>query len=67
MKIGTFIKQHVYNDRGQHIYRYGLVVQVITRKKIKVVWFPNHFFPRKTALYEDIIKMELIEIISEVL
>lgn len=67
MKVGTFIKQHIYNDRGDHVYRYGLVIEIVTRKEIRVVWLPNQFFSRKKALYEDIIKMELIEIISEVL
>jgi len=66
MRIGTFIKQHAYNDRGNNIYRYGIVIELITRKEIKVVWLPNSFFPRQQALYKSIIKMELIEIISEV-
>ena len=66
MRVGNFIKQHKYNDRGKGIYRYGIVTQILSRKEIKVVWFPNVFFPRHTTLYHSIIKMELIEIISEV-
>jgi len=66
VQVGHLIKQSLYTNRGTIVYRYGLVVEILPRKKIKVLWFPNHARPREKALYEEIIKMELIEIISEI-
>jgi len=66
VRVGHLIKQHLYNDRGQSVWRYGLVLEIVSRIKIRVLWFPNHVKPRKKDLYEEIIKMELIEIISEI-
>jgi len=48
------------------MYRYGIVLEILSRIKIRVLWFPNHTRPRKKDLYEEVIKMELIEIISEI-
>jgi hypothetical protein len=66
VQVGHLIKQSLYTDRGTRVYRYGLVLEILPRKKIKVLWFPNHARSEQKGLYEEIIKMELIEIISEI-
>ena len=66
MKVGNLIKQYLYNNRGQGIHRFGIVIKIISRKKIKVFWFIDHASSRRKTPYEETIKMELIEVISEI-
>ena len=66
MKVGNLIKQYLYNNRGQGVHRFGIVIKIISRKKINVLWFADYNATRKKTPYEEIIKMELIEVISEV-
>ncbi len=89
MKIGTYIRQAKYTNKGKIVYRYGIVLEVIKSnpKKLNVFWHSsysdmilsnyeymsfgemvsNKYIPfSKPKPYMEEIKMELIEIISEV-
>ena len=66
MRIGHLIKQHLCDDHGRTVSRHGVVLRLLPRNRIRVLWFPNNVRPREKHLYEEIIKMELIEIISEI-
>ena len=66
MRNGALIKQIVYTDRGDPIYRYGIVIKVVSRKKAKVFWFAAEVPPyHKKTIGIEIIKLELIEILSD--
>jgi hypothetical protein len=72
VKIGTYIRHFLYRNRGKAIYRYGIVLKCGSKcsaRSIKVLWHPTSlregYHKRKQSAYIEIIKMELIEIISE--
>ena len=77
MKVGNYIKQTIYRDlrigpqgweqSAQHVYKYGIVLEIVSRREIIVIWLAtngsNHM---KKIPYTEKIKMEMIEIISEI-
>jgi len=77
MKIGNYIKQTIYRDLrigpqgwkqgSSHVYKYGIVLEIVSRREIIVIWLAtnsaNHM---KKIPYTEKIKMEMIEIISEI-
>jgi len=65
MKVGTYIRHFLYRIKGKAIYRYGLVVHNEPQKRIKVLWHPLLNHKKQQSSYIEIIKMEMIEIISE--
>jgi len=66
MKPGTYIKQSLYIYKGSTIFRYGLIITAIIGSYpilAEVLWSPHN---KNKSCYIETIKLELIEIISEV-
>lgn len=69
MKIGSYVRHHLYRDRGEIIYRYGIVLNIIYRPippLASVFWniTPSELYINNNSRYE-IIKMQVLELISE--
>jgi hypothetical protein len=72
VKTGTYIRHFLYRNRGKAIYRYGIVLKYESGRpvgSIEVLWYPilinKEYRKNQQSTYVEIIKMELIEIISE--
>ena len=67
MKIGTYIQQHLYSNRGAPVYRYGIVLKVISTRppKAEVLFFPTDDYSWEKGVYILTIKLELISVLSE--
>tara|TARA_R100001082_G_scaffold70072_1_gene39874 strand:+ start:2093 stop:2293 length:201 start_codon:yes stop_codon:yes gene_type:complete len=66
MKPGTYIKHFLYTYKGTAIFRYGIVITATLGKQpiiAEVLWSPHS---NNKICYVEAIKLELIEIISEV-
>ena len=65
MKIGSYIRHFIYRDRGEKIYRYGIIIEVHNYPPptlANVFWHPSFLVKRS---YCEKIKIHLIELISE--
>ena len=67
LSAGTYIRQKIYLNRGVSVWRYGFIINIVGKypTRAKVVWFPNKEQYAKKIPYIEIIKLELIEILSE--
>jgi len=69
MKIGSYIRHFLYKDRGEHIYRYGVIIEIINTPRppfANIFWHtvPSEFYFINQSRYEKI-KMQLLELVSE--
>ncbi len=69
MKVGSYVKHFLYRNRGEKIYRYGIVLEIINIPRpplANIFWHtvPNNFYINKDFKYEKI-KIQLLELISE--
>tara|TARA_R110000824_G_scaffold52976_1_gene146962 strand:+ start:6202 stop:6405 length:204 start_codon:yes stop_codon:yes gene_type:complete len=65
MKIGSYIRHFIYRNRGEKIYRYGIIIEVVEYPPptlANVFWNP---LKQHQPQYCEIIKINLIELISE--
>jgi len=65
MQIGSYIRHFVYRNRGERIYRYGLVIEVIEYPPpmiVDVFWHPMKDYQKS---YYEKIKIDLLELVSE--
>jgi hypothetical protein len=65
MQIGSYIKHYIYRNRGKKIYRYGIIIEIIKRplpQLANVFWCPLKDYRNP---YCEIIKINLLELISE--
>jgi len=67
LPTGTYIRQKIYLDRGISIWRYGFIIRIIDKHppRADVIWFPKGEQSLKKRPYMEIIKLELIEVLSE--
>jgi len=69
MEIGSYIRHFLYRDRGEHVYRYGIIIDKIELPHpplANIFWHvvPNSFYIKNNSRYE-IIKIHLLELVSE--
>jgi hypothetical protein len=65
MQIGSYIRHFVYRNRGERIYRYGIVIEVIEYPLptlVDVFWHPMIYHHNS---YCEKIKIDLLELVSE--
>ena len=65
MQIGSYIRHFVYRNRGERIYRYGIVIEVIQFPApimVDVFWHPLKIYQKP---YCEKIKINLLELVSE--
>jgi len=65
MEIGSYIRHFVYKNRGEKIYRYGVVIQIIEYPPpmmVDVFWHPLKYYQKP---YCEKIKISLLELVSE--
>jgi len=67
VKIGTYIQQALHSHKGRSVYRYGIVLKIISQRppQAEVLFFPTDDHSLKKGLYILIIKLELISVLSE--
>jgi len=69
MKTGSYIRHFLYRNRGECIYRYGVVLETINIPHpplANIFWhtIPGEFYIKNNSRYE-IIKIHLLELVSE--
>ena len=65
MRIGSYIRYFLYRDKGEKIYRYGIVINIYKKPLpilANIFLHPTQHF---TCPSTKIIKMHLLELISE--
>ena len=69
MQIGSYIRHFLYRYKGEKIYRYGIVINVINYPPptlAAVFWQPTRDYIWKSASpYCEKIKIHRLELISE--
>jgi len=68
VKIGSYIRHFLYKNRGERIYRYGIVIEVIRHpppKNAKIFWHPTIHYPFYKKSYLELIKIKYLEMVSE--
>ena len=65
MKLGSYIRHVVYRKKGERIYRYGIVVDIIDYPPptlVDVYWQPIKYYQKP---YYEKIKINMLELVSE--
>jgi len=68
VKVGSYIRHYLYKNRGERIYRYGIIVEILCYSPPKfanVLWQPTPHYILYKDLYIESIKINLLEVISE--
>ena len=65
MQLGSYIRHVIYKNRGENIYRYGIVIEVIKQpppELANVFWHPIKKYRNP---YYETIKINLLELVYE--
>jgi hypothetical protein len=65
MRLGSYIRHVIYRKKGENIYRYGVVVEIIKYPPptlVDVYWQPIKYY--QSPYYEKI-KINMLELVSE--
>ena len=68
MKVGTYIRHYLYKNRGERIYRYGIVIKIVyysPSKFANVLWHASPHYTLHKSPYLETIKINLLEVVSE--
>ena len=68
MKVGSYIRHFLYKNRGERIYRYGIIIEIVYHPPSKfanVLWHssPRYTFYKNSHI--ETIKINLLEVVSE--
>jgi len=67
MQVGMYVRHMLYRNRGEHVYRYGIIVEFMCTdvpKVANVFWQPTPSYTLQTNPYFQVIKVYLLEPIS---
>jgi hypothetical protein len=65
MQIGSYIRHFVYRNKGERIYRYGIIIEIIEYPPpilVDVLW---HAAKNYQNPYYEKIKINLLELVSK--
>jgi len=68
VKIGSYIRHYLYKNRGERIYRYGIIIKIVhysPPKFANVIWQPTPYYSLYKSPYLETIKINLLEVVSE--
>lgn len=65
MKLGSYIRSFIYRNRGEKIYRYGIIIEIFAYPPpmlVDVYWQPIKYYQKP---YYEKIKINMLELVSE--
>ena len=65
MQIGSYIRHFIYRNRGERIYRYGIVIEIVEYPPpilVDVFWHGARSYQNP---YYEKIKINLLELVSK--